>query len=89
MGFDAESTKAAASGFRMRASGLFIATLVVGNPLRGRLEEPGPSLGRQAQGLDAGRGRTPNLFDRQVLGAGRFFLAASAARGRRTDGSVG
>ena len=85
MRFDAETTKTAASRSRVRASGLFVAMLVVGNPFRCRLEESGPGRWRQAQGLDAGRGRAANLFDGQVLGPGRFFLAASAARGRRTD----
>ena len=85
MRLDAETTKAAASRSSVRASGLFVATTVVGNPFRRGLEESGPSRGRQAQGLDTGRGRTPNLFDGQLFGPGRFFLAASAARGRRTD----
>lgn len=73
MGFDAEATKTAASRFRVRASGLFVAMLVVGNPLGRRLEESGPDRWRQAQGLDTGRGRAANLFDGQVLGADRFF----------------
>jgi hypothetical protein len=73
MRLDAETTKTAASGSRVRASGLFIATLVVGNPFRRCLEESAPSRGRPAQGLDTGRGRTANLFDGQGLGAGRFF----------------
>ena len=85
MRFDAETTKTAASRSGVRASGLFVAMLVVGNPFRRRLEESDSSRGRQAQGLDTGRGCAANLFDGQGRGAGRFFIAASAARGRRTD----
>ena len=85
MRFDAETTKTAASRLRVRASGLFVAMLVVGNPFRRRLEESGPSRWRQAKGLDTSRGRAAHLFDGKVLGAGLFFLAVSAARGRRTD----
>ena len=76
MRFEAETTKTAASRSRVRASGLFVAMLVVDNPFRRRLKESNPSRRRQAQGLDTGRGRTANLFDGQVPGAGRFFLAA-------------
>ena len=65
--------KPVASRSRVRASGLFVAMLVVGNPFRRRLEESSPSRWRQAQGLDTGRGRTANLFDGKVPGAGRFF----------------
>ncbi len=73
MRFDTETTKTAASGSRVRASGLFVAMLVVGKALGRGLEEAGPGRGRPAQGLDTGRGRTANLFDGEVLGAGRFF----------------
>jgi len=73
MRLDAQTTKTAASRSGVRASGLFVATLVVGNPFRRGLEESGPGRWRQVQGLDTGRGRTANLFDGQVLGAGRFF----------------
>jgi len=73
MRLDAQTTKTAVSRSRVRASGLFVAMLVVGNPFRRCLEESGPGRGRPAQGLDTGRGRTANLFDGEVLGAGRFF----------------
>jgi hypothetical protein len=73
MRFEAETTKTAASRLGVRAAGLFVAMLVVDNPFRRRPEESGPSRRRQVQGLDAGRGRAANLFDGQMLGAGRFF----------------
>ncbi len=85
MRFEAETTKPAASRSRVRASGLFVATLVVGHPFRRRLEESDPSRWRQGQGLDTGRGRAPNLFDGQVPGIGRFFsrsLSRSRAQNR-------
>lgn len=73
MRFDTKTTKTAASRLRVRASGLFVTMLVVGNPFRRRLEESGPSRWRQAQGLDTSRGCGPNLFDGKVFGAGLFF----------------
>ena len=82
---DAEPAKATVCRFRVRSPGLFVAALVVGDPLRHRLEEWGASRARQGQGLKAGGSGAAHLFDGEVFGAGRFFLAASAARGRRTD----
>ena len=85
MRLETETTKAAASRSRMRASGLFVALLVVGYAFRRRLEESGSSRWRQAQGLDTGRGRAANLFDGQVPGIGRFFsrsLSRSRAQNR-------
>ena len=72
--FDTQGAQAAERLFAMSFSGLLIAALIIGHPIRRLPVVRHPGRGRQVLGLQPGVGGFAHLFYGQVQRHGRFFL---------------